>query len=110
MDNAAFDESIKKLSRKISERLNDPDNKLDTEQATKSALIVPFIRALGYDDTDPKDVTPEYDADIKGKKGEKVDYILKKSGQNILLIECKKIKGLYQITLKCVKGTVYEKE
>ncbi|MDI9349572.1 MAG: type I restriction enzyme HsdR N-terminal domain-containing protein [Candidatus Symbiobacter sp.] len=91
MDIAVFDETIKKLSRKISERQNDNEYKLETEEATKSALVVPFIRALGYDDTDPKDVIPEYDADIKGKKGEKVDYILRKNGQNILLIECKKI-------------------
>ena len=31
-----------------------------TEEATKIALVTPFIRALGYDTTDPTEVVPEF--------------------------------------------------
>lgn len=64
-----------------------------TEEATKNALVMPFINALGYNVFDPTEVTPELDADvetIKGiKKGEKVDYAILKDGKPIMLFECK---------------------
>ena len=63
---------------------------LDTEEATKSALVLPFIQMLGYEIFDPTEVVPEFTADIGTKKGEKVDYALIRDGQTILLVECKK--------------------
>ena len=48
-----------------------------TEEATKTAFIMPFIAALGYDVFDAAEVIPEYTADIGIKKGEKVDYAIK---------------------------------
>jgi len=45
-----------------------------TEEATKNALIMPFINALGYNVFDPTEVVPEFTADVGTKKGEKVDY------------------------------------
>ena len=48
-----------------------------TEEATKTAFIMPFIAALGYDGFDAAEVIPEYTADIGIKKGEKVDYAIK---------------------------------
>lgn len=50
---------------------------------------MPFISALGYDVFNPTEVIPEFTADIGKKKGEKVDYAIKKDNNIIILIECK---------------------
>lgn len=60
-----------------------------TEEATKNALIMPFIQALGYDVFNPSEVIPEYTSDIGTKKGEKVDYAIMQKDKMIMLIECK---------------------
>ena len=60
-----------------------------TEEATKNAFIMPFIRELGYDVFNPNEVTPELVADIGMKQGEKIDYAILKDGEPIILIECK---------------------
>ncbi len=62
---------------------------ISTEEATKNAFIMPFIKALGYDVFDPLEVVPEYVADIGIKKGEKVDYAILKDGHPTILVECK---------------------
>ena len=62
---------------------------LNTEEATKNALIMPFIIALGYDVFNPLEVIPEMTCDIGTKKGEKIDYAILKDGEPIILIECK---------------------
>lgn len=65
---------------------------LQTEEATKHSLILPFIAELGYDIYDPTQVVPEFIADFGIKKGEKVDYALLKDGQPVIIIECKHCK------------------
>ena len=70
-------------------RLPALEGKMETEEATKHALVLPFIGALGYDVFDPAQVVPEYVADVAGLKGEKVDYALKRDGIPVALIECK---------------------
>jgi stress response protein SCP2 len=62
------------------------------EQATKNALIMPFIEALGYDTRDPAEVAPEFDADVWSRKSERVDYALLKDGVPQVLVECKSIQ------------------
>ncbi len=62
---------------------------LQTEEATKNALVMPFINALGYDIFNPLEVIPEFTADVGIKKGEKVDYAIKKNNKVIMLFECK---------------------
>lgn len=66
---------------------------LKTEEATKNALIMPFISALGYDVFDPTEVIPEFTADFGIKKGEKVDYAIAKDSKIIMLFECKHCGG-----------------
>jgi hypothetical protein len=63
---------------------------IQTEEATKNAMVMPFIQLLGYNVFDPTEVTPELVADIGTKKGEKVDYAILLGGQPIMLFECKK--------------------
>lgn len=80
-----FKDSIKQLSERV-ERLKD---NLQTEEATKNALIMPFLQAIGYDVFNPLEVMPEFTCDIGTKKGEKIDYAIFKDGEPIVLIECK---------------------
>jgi len=75
--------------RELSHRARKQIEYLETEEATKNALVMPFIRALGYDIFDPKEVVPEFTADHGVKKGEKVDYAIIKDGTPIMLFECK---------------------
>jgi hypothetical protein len=80
-----FKDSIKAISQRIATL---KDN-LQTEEATKNALIMPFISALGYDVFNPLEVLPEMNCDVGTKKGEKIDYAILRDGQPIILIECK---------------------
>lgn len=59
------------------------------EEAAKTALIMPFLRVLGYDAFDPRVVVPEYHAQFGKKKAEKVDYAIKRDDEIIMLIEAK---------------------
>jgi len=80
-----FIDQIKELSSKISKR----SERLETEEATKNARVMPFINALGYDVFNPEEVVPEFTCDVGTKKGEKVDYAIMKDGNPIMLFECK---------------------
>lgn len=83
-----FIERLQGLSKKLSQ----VSETLETEEATKNALIMPFLHSvLGYDVFDPSEVVPEFTADTGTKKGEKVDYALMKDGEVQILIECKKL-------------------
>ena len=77
--------------RAIAARIPTQRPLLQTEEATKSALVLPFIMALGYDVFNPAEVMPELVADVGMKKGEKVDYAIMKDGKSIIIFECKKI-------------------
>lgn len=62
---------------------------LQTEEATKTALVMPLVQALGYNVFNPTEVIPEFTADVGAKKGEKVDYAILHEGKPIILFECK---------------------
>lgn len=62
-----------------------------TEEATKTALILPFLQMLGYDIYDPRVVIPEYSADFGEKKACKVDYAIKRGDDIVMIIEAKKV-------------------
>lgn len=73
----------------ISSQIEKQKDIIETEEATKTAFIMPFIQALGYNVFDPTEVTPELVADVGIRRGEKIDYAIMKDGQPIILIECK---------------------
>lgn len=73
----------------LSARIKELREHITTEEATKNAFIQPFLQLLGYDPFDPRVVVPEYTADIGTKKKEKVDYVVLKDGDPIMLFECK---------------------
>jgi len=85
----SFAEKINALAEKIPSLID----YLGTEEATKNALIMPFISALGYDVFNPQEVVPEFVADLGTKKGEKVDYAIMQNDEVIILIECKQAKS-----------------
>lgn len=75
----------------LAERAAKLIDQLHTEEATKQALILPFLQALGYDVFNPAEITPEYTTDIGTKKGERIDYAILSNGKPVILIECKTI-------------------
>jgi hypothetical protein len=76
---------------RLASRLESQRELLGTEEATKNAVIMPIINALGYNVFDPTEVIPEFTADVGVKKGEKVDYAIVIGDQPTILIECKGI-------------------
>lgn len=80
-----FKDEIKQLGDRVL-KLKD---QIQTEEATKNAFIMPFLRALGYDVFNPLEVVPEFVADIGLKKGEKIDYAIFKDQNPTILVECK---------------------
>lgn len=76
--------------RALAARIMSTKDMIQTEEATKNAMIMPFIQALGYNVFNPLEVTPELIADVGTKKGEKVDYAILRDGKPIILFECKK--------------------
>jgi len=80
-----FNNKIKALA----ERVSSLKDNIQTEEATKTAFVMPFIQILGYDIFNPIEVIPEFTADLGIKKGEKVDYAIMQEGTPIILIECK---------------------
>lgn len=76
----------------VSKRVSQQSNVIETEEATKTALIMPFIhQVLGYDVFNPLEVIPEFTADVGVKKGEKIDYAIVDNNEVAILIEAKKI-------------------
>jgi len=80
---------FKDIVKQLSERVEKLKDNLHTEEATKNALVMPFLQAMGYDIFNPMEVVPEFTCDIGIKKGEKVDYAILKDGNPLILIECK---------------------
>lgn len=76
--------------RVLSSRIDNTKAIIQTEEATKNAMVMPLIQILGYNVFDPLEVTPELVADVGTKKGEKVDYAILRDGKPIILFECKK--------------------
>ena len=75
----------------VSNRMKSRIDKITTEEATKNALVMPFINhILGYNVFDPSEVVPEFAADIGTKKREKVDYALLQDESPVMLFECKR--------------------
>ena len=81
-----FIDQIKQLSARI-EKIKDG---IQTEEATKTSMIMPFFQMLGYDVFNPLEFVPEFTADVGIKKGECVDYaIVDEDGTPQILIEAK---------------------
>ena len=81
-----FIDEVKQFAGRIAKM----KDSIQTEEATKTSMIMPFFRLLGYDVFNPLEFVPEYTADVGIKKGEKVDYaIMNENGEPLILIEAK---------------------
>ena len=69
---------------------------LGTEEASKYALVMPFLSKMGYSVFNPTVVIPEYPA---GHGRERVDFAIMKDGKPAIIIECKRYVGR-RLTLK----------
>lgn len=80
-----FNDQLKIFIEKIPEK----QKYIDSEETTKTSLILPFLGLMGYDFTNPAEVKAEYTADIGSKKGEKIDLAILLNNKPEMLIECK---------------------
>lgn len=81
-----FIDTIKQFAK----RLEGMKDNIQTEEATKTSMIMPFFQQiLGYDVFNPEEFIPEYTADFGTKKGERVDYAIVIDGQLSILVEAK---------------------
>lgn len=62
-----FVDQLKQFSKRV-ETLKDT---IQTEEATKTAIIMPFFAMLGYDVFNPQEFVPEFTADVGIKKEKK---------------------------------------
>jgi len=84
-DKMDFIDQVKQFSKRV-EKLK---SSIQTEEATKTSLIMPFFQLLGYDVFNPEEFVPEFTADVGIKKGEKIDYAIYMQGIPTILIEAK---------------------
>lgn len=84
-----MENDLKLKLEQLHQRVDALKDQINTEEATKNAFVMPFIQAIGYDIFNPTEVIPECICDIGTKKGEKIDYVIKKDGEPVLIIECK---------------------
>lgn len=82
-----FVEQIRGLAKRVETLMPS----IGTEEATKTAIVMPFFQILGYDVFNPNEFNPEFTADVGIKKGEKVDYAILLEGNPVILIECKSV-------------------
>lgn len=80
-----FAEEIKLFSNRIMQI----KDKIQTEEAVKTSIVLPFFHLLGYDIFNPEEFIPEYTTDVGIKKGEKIDYVIMNELSPVLLIEVK---------------------
>ena len=73
-------EQLVEFSQRISDLANRSKHAASyaqTEEATKTAVVLPFIQMLGFDPFNLEEVIPEFIADVGIKKGEKIDFALR---------------------------------
>lgn len=80
-----FNDQIKQFATRVKQM----QSNIQTEEATKMSMVIPFFQLLGYDVFNPAEFCPEFTADVGIKKGEKVDYAIMEDGKPLILVECK---------------------
>jgi hypothetical protein len=78
-----FQKNLQELSYKVSII----KNQIVNEEATKTSLILPLFRLLGYDIEDPMKMIPEYVVN-----NDRVDYSIMQNNSPLLFIEAKNVK------------------
>lgn len=86
-----FDVDFSQKITDLSQRSKHASKHALTEEATKTAVVLPFIQSLGFDVFNLEEVIPEFVADVGIKKGEKIDFAIKVDGKIAILVEVKPI-------------------
>ena len=63
---------------------------LSNEAQVKQAVILPILRELGWDDSEPSEFVPEFSVELSNGRGS-VDYALLKSSGPLVFIEAKRL-------------------
>ena len=79
--------SLEETLQIISSRYDEQRDRFLTEESIKIALVLPLIKALGYDYHNPSEVAAEF-ATPEGTNA-RVDYAIMQDDKPIILIECK---------------------
>lgn len=80
----AFKEDVAQLAALVTQR---KEICRGNEEATKQALILPFLQLLGYDVWNPKELVPEYSAGFSSR--EKIDYAIFLDDKPAIFVEAK---------------------
>lgn len=81
---------MKHKLEEIIKTIAEHQEKINTEEATKHYLILPFLSVLGYEVFNPNDIVPEVLCDFT-KKGDRIDYVLYHGNKPSMLLECKSL-------------------
>lgn len=65
-------------------------SRVDNEAKTNNYLVQPFLTALGYDVSNPDEVSPEHRADFSEKYQNRADYAILHLGQPVIALESKR--------------------
>lgn len=65
--------------------------KVESEASTNTTLVQPFLTTLGYDVSNPDEVSPEHHADFSEKYQNKVDYAILNNSEPVIAIESKRV-------------------
>ncbi|WP_323762201.1 type I restriction endonuclease [Maricaulis sp.] len=86
----SFKDSVSGLADRLAKAKSQADI---SEEATKQAVILPFLKELGFDVFDTTEVIPEYTADVGIRRGEKVDYAVAINGKIEFIVEAKPLNA-----------------
>ena len=73
----------------IAERVKAQRSRMTNEPVTCNVSVMPFLRALGHDDEDARQVFPEFGADPRWSGGRSVDYAILSNDKPYVVVEAK---------------------
>ena len=88
-----FADKVKELAAQF-DKIKDH---VGSEDATKAAMVMPFLQTLGYDIFNPMEVIPEFTSAFGVKSNARVDYAIVFNQEPAILIEVKKAKSSLQL-------------
>lgn len=80
---------LKKELEMLAKKIETYRERVQNEEMTKTAFIMPFFDILGYDTRNPFEFVAEFTADVAGAKGEKIDYAIFVNDGLEMLVEAK---------------------
>jgi hypothetical protein len=80
-----FIDQLQSLGKLIEKQKSD----ITTKEATKKVFVLPFIRALGFEVSDSREVVADFSTDIDCDNNGSVDYAICRDSKPVMLFECK---------------------